>query len=110
MENQKEPPALVRNAADPEQVREAGKKERFVKRNELDDIRIVLSTPNGRRCLWKILEESHVFESVWHPSALIHYRSGAQDVGLILRNKIIEANLEAYLTMERENLKEKENG
>lgn len=100
--------SFVKNAADPAQVAEAKKKESFSRRDELDDIRFVLSYKQGRRLLWRLLKHCNVFGSVWHPSALIHHNSGKQDVGHFVMAEITEANPEAFLLMMKEN-KEGEN-
>src|SRR3990167_60975 len=94
-----QPTALVRNAADPEQVREAGKTQQTKRQGELEDLRAVLATPHGRRLLWRLLSHCGAFESVWHPSALIHYNAGKQDVGHFLIGEITEAQPQALVEM-----------
>lgn len=95
--------AFVKNAADPAQVADGKKKESLSRRDELDDIRFILSTKNGRRVLWRLLTHCNVFGSVWHPSALIHHNSGRQDVGHFIMAEITEASPDAFLTMMKEN-------
>ena len=103
----------VRNASDPAQVEKARKEERRLSQQENADFREILNMPSGagRRVLWKLLEECKVFESVWHPSALIHYQSGQQDIGHLLLGRIMDAHPTALLQMMQERLnqrKEKE--
>ncbi len=95
--------ALVKNAADEEQVKEADQKVKSQRDRELSDLRIVLDLPEGRRVFWRILEFCGIHESVWHPSALIHHNSGKQDVGHFIMAEIVKADQEFFYQMMREN-------
>lgn len=94
--------SLVKNAADFEQVKSAGKRENFDRKKELDDLRAILSIKEGRRFLWRLLTHCKVFESIWRQSAEIHYLSGKQDTGHFLMSEITEAGEELFFTMMRE--------
>lgn len=96
---------LVTNASDYEQIKNAKKKEKITRENELDDIRVVLSSPEGKRFLWRILAKCKTFESIFEQSAKIHYNAGQQDVGHFLMSEIIEADEEILFRMMNENLK-----
>ena len=97
-----EPQPLVRNAADNAQVQAAGSKAKQQRDQELADIKAVLAIPGGRRFLWRLLKKCKVFETIWHPSALIHYNSGQQDIGHYVQGEIVDASEEAYLQMMQE--------
>jgi len=90
---------MVKNAADTEQVQEASRKERFRREDELADIAEILSTPSGRRFYRRLLGHCKTFESIWHPSALIHHNAGRQDVGHFLLAEATEANPQAFVLM-----------
>ena len=98
--------ALVKNAGDEAQVSAAKKKERFTRNDEIDDIRAVLSTRNGRRFLWRVISHCGPFKSVWSNSAAIHYNSGKADVGNFLMAEISDADKEAFFLMMKENMNE----
>lgn len=106
--------ALVKNAADEQQVAQATEKEKLERELELDDLRKVLATESGRRLLWRLLTRASVHKSIWEPSAKIHYNSGQQDFGHFIEAEVLEANDEAYFQMMRESQikkkKEKHNG
>lgn len=87
----------VRNASDRKQLRTAKKASKEEEKLQEADLRKVLSLPEGRRVLWRILKTCHVFESVWHPSALIHYMSGQQDLGHQLMTWINDISPETLL-------------
>jgi hypothetical protein len=93
---------LVKNAADPSQVAQATEKEKLGRDLELDDLRKVLGTESGRRLLWRFIKHAGVHESIWEPSAAIHYRAGKQDFGHFIESEILEANEEALFQMMRE--------
>jgi hypothetical protein len=98
----------MRNAADPEQVKEAAIRERHGRELELEDLKGILATPQGRRFVWRLLEEARVFNSVWHNSALIHYNAGKQDFGHLILADVMEASSDALTLMMRENRRVKE--
>lgn len=102
---------FVRNASDRRQLRAAKKLNKDEERLQESDLTKVLSLPEGRRVLWRILKACHVFESVWHPSALIHYQSGQQDLGhqiMIWINEISPEMLTEIYQMYRTSTKENE--
>lgn len=92
----------MRNAGDAEQVRRAGKEERFTRDEELNDLREVLSSERGRRFLWARLAKLGVNRSVFITSSEIYYRSGRQDAGHELLADILAADSALYLQMQGE--------
>lgn len=99
---------LVQNAADKAQVRKARKKEGYDRILELTDLRTILNQPQGRRVMWRILEQAKIFGSIWDGSARIHYNAGQQDFGHFIMSEIIAADPEFFYTMMRENGDKKE--
>jgi hypothetical protein len=93
--------AYVKNAADPKQVKEGGRKERDRRKAELEDIRFLLETPQGKRFIWRLLGHCKTFESIWESSAKVHYNAGMQDLGHFLMGEVVAANDEALLEMMR---------
>lgn len=99
---------LVKNAADESQVRGADKKQKNRHLRDIVDLKEILSLPAGRRVIWRLLVKCKTFETVWHPSALIHYNAGQQDLGHFILGEVMEAKPEAYLQMSAESKKEDE--
>jgi hypothetical protein len=60
--------------------------------NQLKDLRKVLSTLEGRRTFWRLIEHCRPFASIWEPSAKIHFNAGKQDVGHFIMTEILEAD------------------
>lgn len=101
--------AVVKNAADEAQVKKAKIQEEDIRLEELNDLRVVLSMKEGRRFLWRLLTHCKVFESIWEPSAKIHYLAGSQDIGHFIMAEISDAGQDYLFKMMEEAKKEKEN-
>jgi hypothetical protein len=95
--------ASVKNASDPEQIKNAEKLEEYEARIHKDSLKAVLSTKAGRRYLWTLLGRCRVFESVMHTSgSQTAYLAGRQDVGHEILAEITEYFEERYFEMMRE--------
>jgi len=97
--------ALVRNAADAQQVQRGGRLAQRRRDRELNDLRAVLATAEGRRAIWRLLEHCGVNRSSYDPSQRgdsTVFREGARNVGLFLMAEITDADEEALVTMMRE--------
>lgn len=98
-----ERPALVQNAADSKQVRYARRAEKSDRERELDDIRSILATEEGRRFFWRLMGWSGMYENPTHPRGdQTHQNIGKADCGRFLLAEIMEANEDAYLVMQQE--------
>ena len=94
---------LVRNAADRKQVRNASRKEKDLRERELDDLRAVLKSVEGRRLLWRLMGWSGFLANPSHQRGdMTHQNIGRADVGRFVLSEIMDANQEAYLVMQRE--------
>jgi hypothetical protein len=97
-----EPAAAVKNAADRGQVKHADRRDKDKAQNVLNAWRELVKLPAGRVVLWDILCHCKVFESIWHPSALIHANAGRQDVGHWAMAQIANADPQAIFKMMQE--------
>lgn len=96
--------ALVKNASDKEQVKKAEKQEKFDRNSELKDLQSVLSTPQGRRVLWRVMEKCKAFGSCYDRSgSQAYYNIGRQDLGHFIMSEIVEAGEDFLFTMMTEN-------
>lgn len=92
--------ALTRNVASPRQVKAATKKQKQREREEREDLSSVMTTPAGRRLLWRWLQFCGTFESVISDNPLVMaHNSGRQDVGHMMMAEMTKANPQAYLEM-----------
>lgn len=94
--------AQVRNAASPDQVKRAARKERDAAEFARAALVQVLATPAGRIVMWDLLERAGVHRSIFHPSSQIYYLAGRQDFGHELLAALLDADEQAYLLMEAE--------
>ncbi len=85
------------------QVELDSKRKEIKRLKEIEDLRFVLKTTEGRRVFWRLMAHCRVLESIWDGSAKIHYNSGRQDVGHFVMAEVIQANEDAYLLMMKEN-------
>lgn len=98
-----EPRALVKNAADPKQVKLAERKEKDLREQELADLRELLKTEAGRRFVWRVMGYCKFGSDIWDPSSRIHFLAGLQHVGNWLLAEVTAADEEAFFLMMREN-------
>lgn len=95
--------AAVRNAADPQQVKDAGRRDKRDVALFDDQLRAVLDTPAGRALLWAILRRSGLYTTVFHRDpGVMAFNAGRQNFGQELLDAVIAADRRLYLLMERE--------
>lgn len=100
---------MARNAADETQVKEAAAKEKRGRERDLEDLRFLLSTIQGRRFVWRQLSECGVFKSSFTGNSTTFFNEGRRDVGLKLMADVMESKPEAYLQMAQEAKREETN-
>lgn len=80
------------------------------KRNrELNDIRVIVASPEGRRFLWRVLSEGKIFQDGYiHGDAGYGttYTTGKRSVGVWALSELMEAKPEVFMQMQRENASE----
>ena len=88
-------------------VKQSKKKHELDRDVELEDLRHVLSTPQGRRFLWRLLCECRLFVTISHHEPLTMSRmSGRRDYGLWLLDELGAADSNAFLKLIQESKKE----
>lgn len=92
------------NIAEPSQVKKAALKEKDLRKQEMNDIRTVLSNASGRRLVWRVLERCNTFSSVYSENSFtMAYSSGQQDLGHFLMAEIVEADENLLLKLMKDN-------
>src|SRR5690242_2662739 len=95
--------ALTRNAADPQQVKQAGKAERRMAVRQDSELSDVLASPAGRAVLWRALEKCGVFELSYTADPYrTAFNEGERNIGLWLFAEINRVSPTAYQTMQTE--------
>lgn len=102
--------AFVQNPADEEQVKEGGKKEQFRLNEQMDALRAVLATREGRKTLWWILARCrvHALSAEMESPNRTYFNEGQRNIGLQLQGMITEADPKAFITMMEEVRREKD--
>lgn len=101
---------LVRNAADPKQVKHAARKERDHRERETAELRTLLALPEFRRFAWRLMGFCGWGENPSRPRGdETHQNIGKADVARWLISEIGEAHgIEQWLLMQREAWQEKQ--
>ena len=94
------------NIADKKLVKQAEALQRDKRKQELDDIRTVLSNASGKRLMWRLLGRCHTFETVFNSDAVkMSYNAGQQDIGHFIMSEIITTDENLFLRMMKDNKK-----
>ena len=95
--------ALIKNASNEVQVKEAKAKEKFGREQELADLIFVLSTVNGRRLIWRYLCSCGIYkQSADVSGSWTYFNEGKRSVGNMMLADIMECMPDAYITMMKE--------
>lgn len=79
-------------------------REKDLRKQELNDIRTVLSNSSGRRLLWRLLENCKTFNTIFsEDTSRLYYRAGKQDIGHFLMAEIAEADTNLLFKLMKEN-------
>ncbi len=76
---------------------------------EINDVRVVASTPEGRRFLWRLLSEGKIFQDGYvHGDAGFGttYNCGRRSIGVWALSELMEASPNTFLQMQNENASE----
>lgn len=76
--------------------------EEKARRQEVDDLRWMMSDKRGRRVMWRLLETTGVYRSSFTGNSETFFREGQRNVGLKLLADIHENCPDAFVTMLKE--------
>lgn len=94
---------MAENTSDPKGIRKSNARAERRRKRMLDNYRQVLATAQGRFVFNDILEGCFVNRSAWSNSGMeIHRNVGRQEVGVGLRETLLEADAELFYQLERE--------
>lgn len=92
----------MRNVSDKKNVTDGNRKAKDARREELRDLEFVLSSREGRRFVWKLLEMCGVFTSSFTGNSQTFFLEGQRNIGLKVLADVNEASLEKYVVMMKE--------
>lgn len=90
------------NVSKTDSVKSADNKHKRARDIELDDVKWILSTPQGRRFMWRYLGECGVFKSSFVGQYQTFFNEGERNIGLKLLADVNDAHPEAYVLMMKE--------
>lgn len=71
----------------------------------IDDVRKILKTPEGRRYFWRKMSECGIFHSSFNPNSnQTAFNEGERNIGLGMLDEINEADVAAFAQMQNEYL------
>ena len=94
----------VKNAADEGQVKESEGKAKRSREGELEDVRVLLNQPAGRRFFWRylsILDRISAHQS----GSWTYFNEGERNIVLKMKADIVAASPKMYVQMMEENSK-----
>lgn len=100
LEEEKEPEDL----GNPEHVQERNREVKIKRREEFEDLKVVLSTGPGRRWLWNHISALGPFRTPFGLDPhMSYFNGGRQNVALELIAEITQASPNLYALMQKEN-------
>lgn len=79
---------------------ENARKKRDMAQREIDDIRFVMSSEQGRRVVWSVLEKGRVFSAISPMDAMaMAFNEGQRNLALELFQRVMAHCPEQYLKM-----------
>lgn len=94
------------NVSDSKQTKGRKKKHELAREGELEDMRVLMKTPSGRRFIWRVLSKCHMFHTTSHhdPTSMA-IKSGERDVGLWVLGELTQADPNSYIALHSEQQK-----
>lgn len=93
---------MMSNAADPQQIADAEAKAKRKIRIEDEDLRAVMSTAQGRRFLWRLLEQTGIYKLSYTGNSETFFNEGQRNIGLKLLAEMHRVDPEHYILMTQE--------
>lgn len=90
------------NASDEDQVKTRKRKDERERDRELADIRLVMSSVEGRRFVWRLLEKAGVFRTSFTGNSTTFFNEGMRNMGLMVLGDVHEACASEYIVMMNE--------
>lgn len=87
-----------------EDVKRLDQRAKDIRKQELNDIKTVLSNASGRRLLWRLMSHCKTFSSIYSEvPQRMSYQSGKQDVGHYIMSEIAEADENLLFKLMKDN-------
>jgi len=97
---------FVNNAANQDQIKNAEIKSKLNQDQVDADLRFLLSTDQGRRYIWRVLEVCGIYKSSFTGSSETFFLEGQRNVGLKLLSDIMRVDPDSYIKMYKQSRKD----
>ncbi len=77
-------------------------KARLVRKQEIDDVRWLMSSPRGRRFIHRLLSEGGVFRSTFTGNSTGFYLEGKRALALFVLGEVTDNCMDEYVAMLKE--------
>lgn len=85
--------------SNPSDVKKLEKEEKLKEIQSEKDLKWVLSKPEGRRFIWRLLSSSNIFTANHLTSEELHFVNGRRSVGLKFLDEILKVDSMAFVEM-----------
>ncbi len=89
----------IKNAADEVRIKEDRQTQKIRQDKDDNDLRFLLSSDQGRRFIWRILELCGIYKSSFTGSSETFFLEGQRNIGLKLISEVLRVDPESYLKM-----------
>lgn len=80
------------NASDPQEIEKQQEKLDLEREKELNDLRFILKTPQGRRVFKRFLNQARIFQSTFTGNSRTFFLEGRRDLGLFILAEGVSAS------------------
>jgi hypothetical protein len=97
----------MNDRTDPQVIKEGKKELKLRMAQEREDIQYVMKSPQGRRVMWRILEQSKMLATdLFAGDERTNVNIGRRDMGVWLYTEIMQHAPEKFITILQERIKE----
>ncbi len=76
--------------------------ERKRRERDLNDVRKVLLSPEGRRLIWRLMSYARIFKPSYTGNSETFFNEGRRDVGLLILEEVMAAKPDSFTQMQKE--------
>ena len=87
------------NINNPSDVKKLEKQEKLRELQHESDLKFILSKPEGRRFVWRLLSAANVFTANHLTSEELHFVNGRRSIGLKFLDEVLRVDASAFVEM-----------
>ena len=73
-----------------------------IKEREVEDLKKLLSMPEGRRYIWRLMSSAGVFRTSFTGNSTTFFNEGKREIGLMVISEVMAASPSAFTQMQNE--------